>query len=552
MAILQEVENVKSFLEQKHIVTSYDWVEACVNFVKQEHNQNITLQNLKNFVYQQWLTADLEEIGVPSLPSQLPTTQKITLNGCFVLQVDGIRDVGKPAYSQLKELERNVNTNAEFSAAPETTLAPWEAKPTRMLMLNLTDGCIRVQGMEYKQITTLSPNLPPGVKVQINGPVDCRFGILMLTSENIRVLGGEVESKLVQYSRKTILRDILQLPAEDENTEIIPEDSLLNTDSSISSSRSTIPISTNIPSTSSTFTSWSNNTTQQINGTVSETRQSTIPRSWNQRESQRTEVFNSSDARINSSRGPNSFPSVQNIIPPISQNGNDDLDAFEDEEDDFADGLDYTVLDEIEKETLNKSESFENPEDMQDVWLEDEDVVQDLMAFQDDDPGFQMPFEEHLEEPHSESLVSGTKQKESVSFLSSVLKNPEVDCTVTIKGFIIKVLSKLECTTDKGWSLMVKINDGTDSLDVVIHDKVIEGIIGISAPTMVKMQQNADTPEKRKEVAQAISKFKATLQDYNCLMDVKLTPGSTPCLIKCYPLDQLQQQQLLERIKSHS
>lgn len=33
----QEIENVKSFLEQKHIATSYDWVEACVNFVKQEH-----------------------------------------------------------------------------------------------------------------------------------------------------------------------------------------------------------------------------------------------------------------------------------------------------------------------------------------------------------------------------------------------------------------------------------------------------------------------------------------------------------------------------------
>lgn len=43
----------------------------------------------------------------------------------------------------------------------------------------------------------------------------------------------------------------------------------------------------------------------------------------------------------------------------------------------------------------------------EDIWLEDEDVVQDLMAFQDEDPGFEIPYEEPVEESHSESLVSG-------------------------------------------------------------------------------------------------------------------------------------------------
>lgn len=37
MSSMQEVLSVKTFLEQKSIVTSTDWVEACVNFVKQEH-----------------------------------------------------------------------------------------------------------------------------------------------------------------------------------------------------------------------------------------------------------------------------------------------------------------------------------------------------------------------------------------------------------------------------------------------------------------------------------------------------------------------------------
>lgn len=152
-----------------------------------------------------------------------------------------------------------------------------------------------------------------------------------------------------------------QLPAADETeetSETIPEDTLVNTDSSVSSSRSTIPISTNIPSNSSTISSWSNSTTQQINGShVSETRQSNTLR--NQRETQRTGASNSTSSRNNIGRDVSSFPAVQNV-PSRSQNENrdtDDIDAFEDEEDDFAEGLDYTVLDEIEKETLKSDVS---------------------------------------------------------------------------------------------------------------------------------------------------------------------------------------------------
>lgn len=41
-----------------------------------------------------------------------------------------------------------------------------------------------------------------------------------------------------------------------------------------------------------------------------------------------------------------------------------------------------------------------------------------------------------------------------------------------IQGFIVTVLSKLECTC-AGWNLTVKVNDGTASISANIHDKVI-------------------------------------------------------------------------------
>lgn len=43
----------------------------------------------------------------------------------------------------------------------------WEQKPSRMLMMKLTDGLHTVQGMEYRPIACLSPQVPPGSKVVI-------------------------------------------------------------------------------------------------------------------------------------------------------------------------------------------------------------------------------------------------------------------------------------------------------------------------------------------------------------------------------------------------
>ena len=40
-----------------------------------------------------------------------------------------------------------------------------EAKPTRMLLLQLTDGSVEIGAMEYHMIPSLSAEIPPGIKV---------------------------------------------------------------------------------------------------------------------------------------------------------------------------------------------------------------------------------------------------------------------------------------------------------------------------------------------------------------------------------------------------
>ncbi|XP_042887532.1 recQ-mediated genome instability protein 1-like isoform X2 [Penaeus japonicus] len=74
-----------------------------------------------------------------------------------------------------------------------------------MLMMQLTDGTSVVQGMEYRLIPALNHNLKPGTKILISGNITSRHGVLLLTRENLSVLGGEVESLLVANAMENIL-----------------------------------------------------------------------------------------------------------------------------------------------------------------------------------------------------------------------------------------------------------------------------------------------------------------------------------------------------------
>eukprot|EP01114_Cavostelium_apophysatum_P018968 TRINITY_DN5978_c0_g2_i2.p1 TRINITY_DN5978_c0_g2~~TRINITY_DN5978_c0_g2_i2.p1 ORF type:complete len:431 (+),score=92.71 TRINITY_DN5978_c0_g2_i2:110-1402(+) len=61
----------------------------------------------------------------------------------------------------------------------------------RMLKISATDGFQRVYAIEYRRIPHLSFSSPHGVKIQISD-VLVRRGMILLTNENVRVLGGAV------------------------------------------------------------------------------------------------------------------------------------------------------------------------------------------------------------------------------------------------------------------------------------------------------------------------------------------------------------------------
>ncbi|XP_053377406.1 recQ-mediated genome instability protein 1-like [Mercenaria mercenaria] len=188
------VKKTGDWLKGNHILVNDDWLKACVEWIQEENQgQGLPDEDINSQVYEQWLLADLHELETCCLPAEIRESQKYELCGTYALQIDSIVDVGVSFYSQQQKLKGTENANVHVNAE-EPTQKPWEPKPSRMLMFKLTDGTHCLQGMEYRPISCLSPQTSPGAKILVHGSVLCRHGVLMLSDNNIKFLGGEVDT----------------------------------------------------------------------------------------------------------------------------------------------------------------------------------------------------------------------------------------------------------------------------------------------------------------------------------------------------------------------
>ncbi|KAM3876902.1 tudor domain-containing protein 3 [Diretmus argenteus] len=68
-----------------------------------------------------------------------------------------------------------------------------------MLRLQMTDGHTTCVGLEFKHLSKLSLNTPPGTKVKLLGTVLIKNGFLLLDDTKISVLGGEVDHMVEKW-----------------------------------------------------------------------------------------------------------------------------------------------------------------------------------------------------------------------------------------------------------------------------------------------------------------------------------------------------------------
>ncbi|NWS62430.1 RMI1 protein, partial [Chunga burmeisteri] len=193
-----------------HVKVPLTWLEACISWIQEENSgNNLTQAQINKQVFEQWLLTDLRDLEYPILPDCILDAPKGELSGFYSIQIDSLVDVSQPAYSQLQKLRGKNTVNEEVTASTQAFQKPWEAKPTRMLMLQLTDGIHQIQGMEYQPVPVLCSNLPPGTKITVQGNTAYRLGVLLLKPGNVKLLGGEVDALLEEYSQERVLARLI-------------------------------------------------------------------------------------------------------------------------------------------------------------------------------------------------------------------------------------------------------------------------------------------------------------------------------------------------------
>ncbi|NWX50565.1 RMI1 protein, partial [Steatornis caripensis] len=192
-----------------HVKVPLTWLEACISWIQEENGGNLSQAQINRQVFEQWLLTDLRDLEYPILPECILDAPKGQLLGFYSIQIDSLVDVSQPAYSQLQKLRGKNTMNEEVTASTQAFQKPWEAKPTRMLMLQLTDGIHQIQGMEYQPVPVLRSNLPPGTKITVQGNIAYRLGVLLLKPENVKLLGGEVDALLEEYSQESVLARLI-------------------------------------------------------------------------------------------------------------------------------------------------------------------------------------------------------------------------------------------------------------------------------------------------------------------------------------------------------
>ncbi|KAM6152706.1 recQ-mediated genome instability protein 1 [Erethizon dorsatum] len=214
MSVTSTALRVETWLSATwHVKVPLMWLEACINWILEENN-NVSLSQaqMNKQVFEQWLLTDLRDLEHPLLPGDILEIPKGELNGFYALQINSLVDVSQPAYSQIQQLRGKNTTNDLVTAETQVTPKPWEAKPSRMLMLQLTDGIVQIQGMEYQSIPALHSDLPPGAKILIYGNISFRLGVLLLKPENVKVLGGEVDALLEENTQEKVLARLIGEP----------------------------------------------------------------------------------------------------------------------------------------------------------------------------------------------------------------------------------------------------------------------------------------------------------------------------------------------------
>lgn len=477
---MNQANDLVERLANQHIKVNPAWIDACVRHVRAENAGGTAIGgDLYKQVYYQLLLTNIAELGMACLPESALTAHKLVLKGSYFLQVDSVRDISQPAYSQLLKITNTENQNTAVRADPEEKPFPWQAKPKRMLKLEVTDGTRRMEAIEFELVHCMSVDMLPGIKILLTGPIECRRGTMFLRADNVRVLGGMVEALWKENYQEAVLsralgRDPPGFPpdgtAQQEAARRTTSEEDTDNDSSRGNRASNPPPgranASNLPSRE-----W--NDSRRHN----DSRATTIP------------IANSNSTTV---RGTNATADVDNAW---DRAGVADMDS------------DDALMSQIDLDRLGTRGDEYDRVDEEDV---DEDLLREQLDFQaqaaEAAPVQDVMFdEEHTSdepkpEPQPGTSASGDSKRTgtpppSLPYikLSSVVKegkHPDTPEVIIIKGYIATPTSKLRISqTEEVWELSAIITDDSASVEVAIDDSLLTTWMGLTATEAKKRRK---------------------------------------------------------------
>lgn len=531
-----EVQVTQAWLRsERHVQVPHAWLDACVNWIKEEADrESVPQSQLNQRVLEQWLLTDLRDLAHPVLPERISEVLKTELDGCYCVQMDSLLDISQPAYTQLQRIRGTDRSNDQVSAVTQETQRPWEAKPTRVLMLQLTDGVQSLEGMEYRPIPALSTNLAPGTKLQLVGPIVVRLGVLLLKAENVKVLGGEVEQLLEMYSQGRVLCGTLGLPEENHPQGEEPDDRelLAVVDHQVADSG---------------YDSVTSEASFRPSHLHSQPRPQATPIS-------REDNWDNMDEIPD-----DDFRSIPDNFDDVPQNAADDMMDYipEDFDDIPLEELD-SVMSPIDSQVLpstREHSEIKQPDSKTPAHPKTKEL--NPLSFRSRTPHQSRPLPLHPEALDTFGASSSTNTGGS-SGCERDAPVPVYLCTLQacswppvsvqvfrLQAFIVTLVGNLR-VSGGAWKLGATISDGTGYLDVDLSDAMLTNLIGFSGTEVRELRKD---PARRSEADGGILHCQRELVDMCCMMSVQVDPTGRGVVLSASPVSDRECSELQKRVK---
>ncbi|KRZ58346.1 RecQ-mediated genome instability protein 1 [Trichinella nativa] len=556
---------VKLFFEKNHILTLPEWIGECLDYLSDElGNDHPSDDEVVDLVYKQWLFSDLREFSLQIFPHNSANT---VLNGNYCVQINSLLDVSRSFYSQYQsftgKLELDDSENDDENRSNEKT--DKDRKNCRMVVMELTDGITTLRAMEYHPIPQLELNLMPGCKVhgwidlifqlnsfsgkvvRLTGPIRCINEMLLLKSENITILGGSCDSLESENSTLALITKKLALKMRKDDPKL--ENSICK------------PTTTNqlfSDEQCADDESWQGKTAF-VSGSAVLNQNRNWP-NWNRA---------TNDDRMLEPEQTCELSTTSTVrAPPVESAGRSvgsvaEVDLFD------ADQLIYDDLPPPPTTTnLHHSAEYSTSGEAERITPElSTDLYGDIADFfPENEPEFmEMEMEsenlaylstnvarvqlennatlciEHDISNGIQMKCSSKFQRRNFVYIAEIISEQFTASQgeYTLRAIILNILGKLDTNKGSHWSLMVKLNDSTGSIDCSLADSLLCQLIGMSASEAwdIKTRLSGDLVSRNRAL-QGLKRCGRILREFDGTVEIRFVgAGKLPLLIQLNPKD---------------